>query len=380
MKKALLLIIILAIPAICFGQVSDPDYEKAVEFLEGGNILEDWFMKVFLNGYRDVLLKNMGAYTDIAKALGGGFAIIYFAIKAYELMTGDKEFQILPLLRPFALCMVILNWGAFVAIIDAPMGALWKVSADRYEADLAETRALRITRAKYQKVLIETLYSEAADTEIASKSAEKSFLKNPMGYVEDKAVDKILKPLLEFKMRLSISIQQIVSQLLEIIALWILRIMVYLVFALQLIYSAILIFLGPISVSFSILPMFKDAFKQWLSRYISVQFYLVVAFLILTVCDALQRIAMTAEIDRYKDLVNTNGTVVSIEKIMWLQANGVLSFGFVIVSFLVSAIAIMSVPKVSTWIITTAGTVGTMGGASKAVQAIASKGTSLIGK
>lgn len=378
MKKTLLLLLTVFIPAICFGQVSDDDYEKAVEFLEGGNILEDWFMKIFLGGYREILMKDWNSFVDIAVAIGGGFAILYFSIKAYELMTGDKEFQILPLLRPFALCMVILNWGGFIALIDAPMQLMWEASAQKYEKTIPENRALRISRARYQKLLVETLFSEAADNEIAAETAKKSFLDDPLGVTKDAAIDVVLKPIFEFKQRLNIAIQQILSQLLEILALWILRIMVYLVFALQIIYSAILVFLGPISVAFSILPMFKDAFKTWIARYISVQFYLVVAFLILYVCSCLQTIAMTAEIDRYKELITSDGTVVSIEKIMWLQANGILSFGFVIVAFLVSAIAILSVPKVSTWIIATAGTAGVMGGMGKVGQAAATKGGSLL--
>ena len=377
MKKLFLLILAFA-PSLCFSQVTDPDYEKAIDFLEGGNILEDWFMKTFLGEYRNVILQNWSAFIDVAVAIGGIASIVYFAMKAFDLMTGDKEFQIMPLLRPFALCMVIFNWGAFVSLIDVPMNALAQQSADLYEDTLTENRALRFKRAKFQKSLIESLFDEAASNSIAEDAAKKSFCDDPLGATKDAAVDSVLKPIVQLKFKLNISLQQLVTQVLELLALWILRICVYLVFALQMIYTAILVFLGPLAVAASIFPWFKDAFKNWTARYISVQFYLVVAFLILTVCSYLQRIAMTAEIDRYSTLLNEDGTVKSIEKIMWLQSNGILSFGFVIVTFLVSAIAILSVPKVSTWIITTAGAVGAMSGATRAGQAVMTKGASLL--
>lgn len=374
MKRILLIISIFLIPALCFGQIESQDYEKAVDFLEGGSVLENWFMKEFLNGYRNILLKNMGSFIGISKMIGGSFAIVYFSIKAYELMVGDKEFQILPLLRPFSYCLLILNWGAFIAMIDAPMSSLWNKAADQYEQTIPENRSLRISRAKYQRLLVESLFKEQAELDIASQTAEKSFWDDPTGVAKDAVVDAVLKPLIEWKYRLNISMQQLFTQLLELVSLWILRIMVYLVFALQVVYTGVLVTLGPISVAFSILPMFKDAFKTWLARYLSVQFYLVVAFLVLTVGSSLQTIAMSHEISRYSSLISLDGTVVDMQKIMWLQSNGILSFGTVIVSFLVSAAAMLSVPKISTWIISTAGTAGTMGGASRAATMLITKG------
>lgn len=381
MKKSFLFFLLLFLPIMCFSQIQGGgDYEKAIDFLEGGNILEDWFMKVFLGEYKQVMMQNWGAFVDVAIAIGGIASIVYFAMKAFDLMTGDKEFLIMPLLRPFAMCIIIFNWGSFVALIDVPMGYLAQEAANLYEDTIHENRALRFKRAKFQRDIIESLFSEAAENEIAEDAAKKTFWDDPLGSAKDAAIDSVLKPIIQMKARLNISLQQLLTQLLELLALWILRICVYLVFSLQMIYSAILVFLGPLAVAASIFPWFKDAFKNWTARYISVQFYLVIGFLVLTVCSYLQRIGMTAEIDRYRELVDETGVVKSIEKIMWLQSNGVLSFGFVIVTFVVSAIAILSVPKISTWIIATAGTAGVMNAASKAGTAVASKGTSLLTK
>lgn len=62
---------------------------------------------------------------------------------------------------------------------------------------------------------------------------------------------------------------------------------------------------------------------------------------------------MSVEIEKYKSLVNGSGD--AMEKMAWLAGNGVLSFGLVIVAFFVGAIAITTVPSISTWIISTSG-------------------------
>ena len=379
MKKKISFFLALCVPILSFGQTQiEQDYSKAIDFMEGGDVLQDWFMSEFLTGYQEVLLQNWNSFVDVAVALGACFALLYFSMKAYELMTGDKEFQILPLLRPFALLMIILNWGSFVALVNVPTKLMSEEASKDYYQSIQETKNLRLRRSLYQKQLVEALFAESAENELAAKTAEKSFFDDPIGVATDTAIDTMVKPIMELKMKFSISLQHMLTQLLELLALWILRIMVYLIFCLQIIYTAVLVLLGPISVAFSITPMFREALKTWLARYISVQFYLVVAFLVLNVSNALQQIAMTHEIDRYSKIMNSDGTIANMEMLMWLQGNGVLSFGLVIVSFLVSAVAILSVPKVSTWIISTAGTSGAFSGGSRAAQMIATKGASLL--
>jgi hypothetical protein len=122
---------------------------------------------------------------------------------------------------------------------------------------------------------------------------------------------------------------------------------------LQIIYSTILVILGPFSVAVSVLPAYRDAFSTWVARFVSVNLYVGVAFLILYVVGMLQKYAMSVEIEKYKSLVNGSGD--AMEKMAWLAGNGVLSFGLVIVAFFVGAIAITTVPSISTWIISTSG-------------------------
>jgi hypothetical protein len=117
----------------------------------------------------------------------------------------------------------------------------------------------------------------------------------------------------------------------------------------------VLVILGPFSVVASILPAFRDAFTTWIARFVSVNLYVGVAFLILYITGRLQQYALEVEIDKYEYLLSTGSGADGLEKMAWLAANGFLSFGLVIVAFFVSAIAITTVPSISTWIISTSG-------------------------
>ena len=71
----------------------------------------------------------------------------------------------------------------------------------------------------------------------------------------------------------------------------------------QIIYSSILIILGPFSVAASILPAFRDSFSTWIARFVSVNLYSGIAYLIMYLCGLMQEYALTSEISKYQELV-----------------------------------------------------------------------------
>jgi len=120
-------------------------------------------------------------------------------------------------------------------------------------------------------------------------------------------------------------------------------------------YTGILVMLGPFSVALSVLPMFKNSFSTWGSKFISVNLYLGIAYIVMFIGGILQDFAMQAEINKYRELVDLSGGVVDMTKLLYLKTSGLLSFGTAIISFLVSAVGILTVPSISTWIVSTSG-------------------------
>jgi len=145
---------------------------------------------------------------------------------------------------------------------------------------------------------------------------------------------------------------------------------------LQIIYSSILIILGPFAVAVSILPAFRDSFSTWIARFVSVNLYSGIAYLIMYLVGLMQEYALTSEISKYQELVGQNGLSANLEKMAWFAGNGILSFGTVIIVFLIGAICMFTVPSISTWIISTSGissATSTFGRSAGTVAAVARK-------
>lgn len=354
-KLVLTAILLFTGGTLSFAQ-APPAYKKALEFLQGNGVYEDGMM-TFLKGLKDSIWSHFDLFITDAKALAAIFMIIFFAIKSYEMMTGDKKLEVMPLLRPFGLAMIILWWGAFVKMVAFPTDLVAIKTEEMFKSEQSNVNNLRYSRAEYMAKVASILYLFQAETEVAEKESDTWYGQawdSVTSHVKE-GISKVVVPLIELKNRMAIGFQLLLTQLLELIAIWILRISVYVIFIIQIIYSSILIILGPFAVAASILPAFRDSFSTWVARFISVNLYTGIAYLIMYIMALTQKYAMTSEIAKYKVLLGPEGTEGGLAKMAIFAGNGILSFGTVIIAFLIGAICMFTVPSISTWIISTSG-------------------------
>src|SRR5690554_5015225 len=338
------------------GILPHDEYKEAISFLQGNGIYDRAVMR-FFEGMRDYSFSHFGPFIRDAQALACIFMLIFFSMKSYEMMVGDKKMEIMPLLRPFGLLMLTMWWGVFCKVLAFPTDLISAKTEAMFSAQNDKINALRLDRAVYLIEIADKMVEFQATTELASQQAEET--DKGLGTVMVDGVkgfftDNIFAPIAQMKIRMQTSMQLLLTQVLELLAIWILRICVYFVFFIQIIYSTVLVILGPFTLAVSVLPAFRDAFATWIARFVSVNLYVGIAFLVLYITGLLQEWALLQEISKYESLLNDTEAAV-LEKLSWMAGNGILSFGLVIVSFLVGAIAITTVPSISTWIISTSG-------------------------
>ena len=331
-------------------------YKKSLQFLQGDGVYEPGVM-VFRTDLKASIWTHFDLFIVDAQALAAIFMIIFFSIKSYEMMVGDKKMEIMPLLRPFGLAMIIIWWGAFVKVVAFPTDLVANQTEQMFESVQSNVDDLRFTRAGLMLQVANSLYTFEAQADVAEKESDSWYGQawNSVTSTVKEGISAVVSPLLELKNRLTVGMQLLFTQLLELLGIWILRIAVYIIFMIQIIYSSILIILGPFSVAVSILPAFRDSFTTWIARFVSVNLYSGIAYLIMYLCGLMQQYALTSEISKYQVLVGTTGTAADMAKMAVFAGNGILSFGTVIIVFVIGAICMFTVPSISTWIISTSG-------------------------
>ncbi|OYD42882.1 plasmid transfer protein [Sphingobacterium cellulitidis] len=309
----------------------------------------------FLKGMKNTIWTHFDTFITDAQALAAIFMLIFFAIKSYEMMAGDKKMEIMPLLRPFGLVMVIIWWGTFTRVLAYPTDIVAAKTESLFDSGQIEVNNLRLQRAKLMVDVADQLTTIQAETEVAEKEADTWYGQawDAVTSTVKEGFSTVWNTVTQIRNRMQVGFQLLMTYTLETLAVWILRICVYIIFIIQIIYSTVLIILGPFSVAVSILPAFRDSFGTWIARFISVNLYSGIAYLVMHIASLFQQYAMEAEITRYQQLLDSTGD--TMEKMGWFAGNGLLSFGIVIVTFLIGGLTMLTVPSISTWIVSTSG-------------------------
>lgn len=337
------------------------------------NILE------FFDGMQQKLTLYWGDYIDDATALCAIFMLLTFAMKGYEMMVGKGRLDLLPLFRPFALLMVVLYWSGFVEIVSFPGTLVAKKAQETFNLNATEVNNLATKRRELINLTMERVTRNAQAAEETKVISQNSSLLDRAGGAISEAWDSMALSLFSSFALIRTELNFIIGRFVEFIVLCAFRVMTYLVFFLQIVFSSILIILGPFAFAISILPAFRDSYSTWIARYISVSLYSGIAYLILNIVMALIRYSLEQEISRMNHLAQVDEAAF----MKWTMFSPGL-MGYYVVGLLVGGAVMLSVPSVSTWIVSSSGVNSAVsasaGGAASGAQAIGGAAGKALGK
>ena len=91
-------------------------------------------------------------------------------------------------------------------------------------------------------------------------------------------------------------VKMIMFNIIEFIVVTFWQVCTYFVFFLQIIFTGILVILGPLAFAFSVLPAFRDAYIQWIARFVSVSLYSCIAYIVLSISLVVMQYGIEREI------------------------------------------------------------------------------------
>ena len=378
-KKITLTLCLLAIvlPILGFAQ-TDGDYKNLLQFLKGDGAFEKWFMEVFTK--LDTSVQDSAqASALVGRAIGGLGALMYLGYMGWQMAAGDRECEIVPMLKPVLIGFTLVYWKGFVNLIQAPFEAIAEPGIAIFSDIESEVNDLRVQRFKKQQQLLDAVIKlnaeEDAKQEVinnTSKDADDSWFDVSEG------IDKLLLPIKEWQIRMQFQMQKLVAEVIEFVCLSVLRICVYLIFFIQKIWAYILIILGPIAVGMALVPGFENSLYSWVSKFINVNLYTFVAYTIINIGQQLIASGYTMEIERYDTLL-TNGTVTNLDALMVYVSNSGMIYNqlFTCVAYIVTGIGVLMTPTIADSIVS-AGGAGAMTKMKNAAGKIASSAKTAV--
>lgn len=264
---------------------------------------------------------------DMARAIGGIAAFFYISKRIYEQLIADNPVSILPLLRPFALVLVITFWGTFVNLLLAPTKGLTSLS----EAVYADKKHIVEERLedKQQAIL-------STDLPLFYENEEKE------ADLWDKGVNLILTTYNIFSGRaiqnqINFYMMDATRQLLEAFF----EVLVYLIAFVRTVFCVLLVIFGPLVFALSIFDGFQDNYLQWIARFVNVNLYLPIALLILSIVQEILIYVLEVEITQINSMLIYQPKMFFVSNLI-VPVCGIIGMAMV--------------PKISSWIISATGT------------------------
>ena len=347
-------------------------WAKTEQTFSGSDIKENWTAlfsgNELFDGLRDKTTVLFGEFIADAQALAAIFMLLYFGVESFKMMSGDKKLEIIPLLRPFALGLVLMFWIPFINLISYPGELLTARSKAMFTNQIEEVELL--SRNRY--ALIDSVAVELLHTSLEVERAENE-VKDKKWYdfsIDFSAIGDKIAGLYVYVVA---KVKMIMFNIIEFIVVTFWQVCTYFVFFLQIIFTGILVILGPLAFAFSVLPAFRDAYIQWIARFVSVSLYSCIAYIVLSISLVVMQYGIEREIEILEYALRNEAAFVMY---VGMTSGGVNSF---LLTALLGAFAMLTIPFVSTWIVSTTGVGqavgGMVGGAAIATKAVAAPAT-----
>jgi conjugative transposon TraJ protein len=269
----------------------------------------------------------------IAKGIAGLGALFYIAHRVWQSLARAEPIDVYPLLRPFFLGLCIMFFPTFVlGTINAVISPVVRGTNQMLETqtlDMNEYRRMK-DKLEYEAMMRnpETAYlvsNEEFDKQLDALGWSPGDMITMAGMYIERGMYNLKKSIRDW-------FRELLELLFQAAALVIDTIRTF--------YLIVLAILGPIAFAISVYDGFQSTLTQWISRYVSVYFWLPVSDLFSCILARIQILSLQKDIIELE--TNPNFSIDA--------SNGVY-----ITFMLIGIVGYFTIPTVSNWIISAGG-------------------------
>lgn len=291
----------------------------------------------------DGLFLSMRDYMDVfvadAQALMAIFMLLYFGLKAFSMIAGDQRWEMMPLLRPFALAFVVIYWGYFIDLLNV----LTDTVINETSQSLFNDRIDQIDAVMLQQVA-EELIARSAEIEEVQHIQQENKSVEIMGV----DISSLFDGLKGYYILVMSKLKYWMIHVVEYVMVAVFQACAYIPFFLQVIFSGLLVVLGPFSFAFSVLPVFRNEYAHWIARYFSAAILGGIGYIVLSLALVVLQYGLEREIEVLQYVMQDEAAFL----VYVTQSDTSTLF---LACLALGAFAMLTVPIVSTWILHTYG-------------------------
>lgn len=324
---------------------------QVTQYYEAGKDLIDSFMVTLIISLKAEMFTLTNIFVSEAKIILGIMMLFYLSVKAFQLMTGDAKLTLIPLLRPFIFFIIVVSWTQFLVVMDAPL----KLFENKAQATFNHKRNLTNTQFELYKTnrikLAKQVFSKSEDFVIDFDYKD---LFTAVGLADEEAKKALKEKVATAIFIVSSRIQYMFGIITVDAITFVYKGCIYFLYFIQILLFTILRIIGPVIFALSVIPAYRDLYLQWISKYVSVGFYVVFAYIAMILSFMLILFVLKIENEWLgAQLVRANADVGSLEikEFLQLLSQPVAIFGILPVALITGILGLLSVPVISTWVL-----------------------------
>lgn len=325
--------------------------------LDVPNKFWDENLMTMISGVKAML--GTSEFVGIAKEIAAILSLMYLSVKAYGMIIGEGRLDIMPLFRPFFITLVIVNFGTYASIVGGVGSAAEETEKVIFQSNAETMDDLMFSKDSLNTAFWTRVLDSASNIRNQMTSEANAFTDN---IVDQSDAGWLAAGVSKSMLHVTNSIGSYVTLyeqlawaklsmwlqgLIEMIVLSIFKGIAYCLFFIQMILMHILLILGPVSFAFSIIGAFRDSWIQWTARYLAVSFYATIGMIVMNMSILIISYGMKQEISRMQQILDKSigpdfyRTVMQVDNFL----------GYLLIALLVAIGGIVSVPIVTSWIL-----------------------------
>ncbi|MFC5410719.1 hypothetical protein ACFPMF_15460 [Larkinella bovis] len=290
------------------------------------------FEKTITQAYQEVL-QGMGHFGDVAAGIAGIASFLFIGFRVLRHLAYAEGVDVWPLLRPFAIGFLALNFTIvtdFVGAMIKPLQAATQQMVDVQTSRVQQIEALRLQK-QHEKLL--ELNKQIDDTSLWQTGQYINLLVEKYRTYINEGFDAFLKNLF-YAFFLAVRL---------------------VILTVQAFFLIILTMIGPLAFAIAIFPGFQDSHLLWIARFIQVSLWFPLANILGSIVGYLQGKVLALQ---YLELTNN------------VPPEGQSGDTIYLVFMIIATLSYLTIPTIASYIISSSG-VGS------AMQRITSMSTSM---
>ena len=269
------------------------------------------------------VLAGMGNLGDVASAIGAIGATLYISMRVLGHFARAEPIDVFPLLRPFAIGFIALNFTMVTDFLGAMIKPVETVTQNMVDVQLTRIQQLEQERQRVIRERLTELDKKMDDTSAWSIGQYLSLVVEKQRLYLQEGFDTLLKNLF-YALFLAARLVILTSRSFFLIVLTI---------------------IGPLSFALAIFSGFQDSHVMWIARYVQISLWYPLANILGTIVSYLQGKVITLQ---YLEI--TNGVPPEAQ-------SGPTIY---IVFMIIATLCYFTVPTISSYIISSSGVAGAL--------------------